>query len=179
MPKLWTFLFLYAFEIFCCFVCEAFNEPFTYFSVVFCKKRMFMFATFFLWTITMIKIQPCWENLSICICFLESQKRMCLFEIKNRIASQLQHKKISNNLHYTLLKAYVDLEFLELLPEYLHFTFRMCRVFFLSNRNNLLTTNKHCLGFGRNHSRRTGYCAKSPGACPGPDFWSGQSPLHL
>ena len=27
---------------------------------------------------------------------------------------------------------------------------------------------KHCLAFGRNHSRRTGYCAKSPGACPGP-----------
>ena len=24
--------------------------------------------------------------------------------------------------------------------------------------------------FGRNHSRRTGYCAKSPGACPGPDL---------
>ena len=22
--------------------------------------------------------------------------------------------------------------------------------------------------FGRNHSRRTGYCEKSPGACPGP-----------
>ena len=24
------------------------------------------------------------------------------------------------------------------------------------------------MGFGRNHSRRTGYCEKSPGACPGP-----------
>ena len=44
----------------------------------------------------------------------------------------------------------------------------MCHVFFLTNLNTLLTTNKHCLGFGRNHSRRTGYCAKSPGACPGP-----------
>ena len=64
----------------------------------------------------------------------------------------------------------VDLAFLELLPEYLHFTFRMCNAFFLLNLKTLLTTNKHCLGFGRNHSRRTGYCAKSPGACPGPDF---------
>ena len=46
----------------------------------------------------------------------------------------------------------------------------MSHVFFLSNLNTWLTTNKHCLGFGRNHSRRTGYCAKSPGACPGPDL---------
>ena len=40
--------------------------------------------------------------------------------------------------------------------------------FFYRTQNTLLTTNKHCWGFGRNHSRRTGYWAKSPGACPGP-----------
>ena len=62
------------------------------------------------------------------------------------------------------------LEFSKLLQKYLNFNLHMCHVFFLTNLNTLLTTNKHCLGFGRNHSRRTGYCAKSPGACPGPDF---------
>ena len=31
-----------------------------------------------------------------------------------------------------------------------------------------ITTNKHCLDFDRNHSRRRGYCGKSSGACPGP-----------
>ena len=29
-----------------------------------------------------------------------------------------------------------------------------------------LTTNKHCLDFGRNHSHRTGYCEKVPGLTP-------------
>ena len=129
---------------------------------------MFVFVTLFFWAITVSKIQPCRENLSVCICFLESQQRMCLFEIKISIGSQLYRKKVSNNVHYTLKKSYVDLAFSELLKKYLNFTFRMCHVLFLTNLNTLLTTNKHCLGFGRNHSRRTGYCAKSPGACPGP-----------
>ena len=87
---------------------------------------------------------------------------------KNQDWIAIVAQKVSNNLHYTLMKSYVDLAFPELLQEYLNFTFRMCHVFFLTNLNTLLTTNKHCLGFGRNHSRRTGYCAKSPGACPGP-----------
>ena len=60
----------------------------------------------------------------------------------------------------------MDLAFPKLLQEYLNFTLSMCHVFFLTNLNTLLNTNKHCLGFGRNHSRRTGYCAQSPGACP-------------
>ena len=98
-----------------------------------------------------------------CICFLESQKKMCLLD-RNCSAKSI------NIVHYTLIKSYVDLAFPELLQEYLNFIFRMCHVFFLTNLNTLLTTNKHCLGFGRNHSRRTGYCAKSPGACPGPVF---------
>ena len=132
---------------------------------------MFVFVTFFLWTITLRKIRSFWDNLSICICFLESQKRICLFGIKIRIGSQLYCKKVSNNVHYTLIKSYVDLAFPEILQEYLNFTLRMCHIFFWTNLNTLLTTNKHCLGFGRNHSRRTGYCAKSPGACPGPVFF--------
>ena len=129
---------------------------------------MFVFVTLFFCAITVSKIRPCWENLSICICFLESQKRVCLFGIKIRIGSQLWRKKVSINVHYTLLKSYVDLPFPELLQEYLNFTLRMWHVFFLTNLNTSLTTNKHCLGFGRNHSRRTRYCAKSHGACPGP-----------
>ena len=78
--------------------------------------------------------------------------------------------RLAARVYYTLIKSYVDVAFPKLLQEYLNFTLRMCHVFFLTNLNSLLNTNKHCLGFGRNHSRRTGYCAKSPGACPGPVF---------
>ena len=43
---------------------------------------MFVFIKLFFWAITMSKIQSCWGNLSIYMHFVESQKRMCLFEIK-------------------------------------------------------------------------------------------------
>ena len=101
---------------------------------------MFVFVTLFFWAIIVSKIRPCWENLSICICFLESQTRICLFGIKIRIGSQLYRKKVSNNVYYTLIKSYVDVASSKLLQEYLNFTLRMCHVFFLTNLNTLFTT---------------------------------------
>ena len=167
MPKRGTFLFLVSTWNVSLHFLGMFIEPFNQIHLYFVKSASLCSSWFFS-AMIMSKTRTCWKNFQFH--FHRISQGIVWLKWKSGLDRNCHAKRfwtiyiISNKFWLRYNKRFLNYKRNSWNLVLLSAIFSFYQIWIMS-----LSTNKHFfLDFGRNHSRRTGYCEKSPGACPGP-----------